>query len=537
MVSMQNKSHLSVIFITVFLYLVGFGVMIPIMPMIGREYGASPFQIGLLMSSYSFMQFIFAPFWGRLSDGYGRRKILLSCLAGEVICYLMLGLAQSLTGLFIARALAGFFGASISTASASISDITPKKERSKGMALIGAAFGLGFVVGPSLGGLFALTGENLFPQRGHLFGMQFASFGVSFICLITFIFAWFNLKETVHLSRLSSDSTRLNSNPTKGRLATLGRFLRTPVTGPLIGNFFLNSFAMSIMEATLILFAADRFGWGIKEVSFGFAYIGLLSAANQGFLVRRLLPIYGEKNIMLTGFVAQIASYLLISQAQSVSILALAMTLLSLGNGFVNPSLLGSISLTTKSDEQGEALGTAQGTASLGRILGPALGGYLYANLSLSSPFFVSALLVFVSFLISLKIRKSLPNSAQVLSQEQEIDQIGAFQFSNLVYGQVNFILLHDGINFSEAFSGLELQFLSRISIVIDFNANESEWLEKIQKASIPEHMPVVIFRGKAPLSIKSALRFKKLYKGNVCLVTQSWEALKRELIKSESSL
>jgi MFS family permease len=535
MVAMQNKSHLTVIFITVFLYLVGFGVMIPIMPLISREYGASPLEIGLLMSSYSFMQFIFAPFWGRLSDRYGRRKILLSCLAGEIICYITLGLANSLIGLFVARTLAGFFGASISTASASISDTTPKEERSKGLALVGAAFGLGFVVGPSLGGLFALTGESLFPQLGHLFGMQFAAFGVSFICLITFIFAWFKLKETVHLSRLNSDSVGSNVNQKKGRLAVWGRFLRTPITGPLIGNFFLNSFAMSIMEATLILLTTDKFGWGIKEVSFGFAYIGLLSAANQGFLVRRLLPIYGEKNIMLIGFVAQIVSYFLISQADSVSILALAMTLLSLGNGFVNPSLLGSISLTTKSDEQGEALGTAQGTASLGRILGPALGGYLYSSLSLSSPFLFSTLIVFLSLLISLKIRKSLPNSAQVLSRE--IDQIESFQFNNLVYGRVNFVLLHDGINFSEAFSGMELHHLSRIALVVDFNTNESKWLEKIQEAQIPEHIPVVILRSTAPLNIKSALRFKKIYKGNVCLVTQSWEALKRDMIISESSL
>jgi hypothetical protein len=208
---------------------------------------------------------------------------------------------------------------------------------------------------------------------------------------------------------------------------------------------------------------------------------------------------------------------------------------LSLGNGFVNPSLLGSISLTTKSDEQGEALGTAQGTASLGRILGPALGGYLYSSLSLSSPFLFSTLIVFLSLLISLKIRKSLPNSAQVLSRE--IDQIESFQFNNLVYGRVNFVLLHDGINFSEAFSGMELHHLSRIALVVDFNTNESKWLEKIQEAQIPEHIPVVILRSTAPLNIKSALRFKKIYKGNVCLVTQSWEALKRDMIISESSL
>jgi len=536
MVLMQNKSHLTIIFITVFLYLVGFGVMIPIMPMISREYGASPLQIGLLMSSYSLMQFTFAPFWGRLSDRYGRRSILLTCLAGEVISYIAFGLADSLSGLFIARTLAGFFGASISTASASISDITPKAERSKGMALVGAAFGLGFVVGPALGGFFALSGDSLFPQRGGLFGMQFAAFGVSAICLSTFIFAWFKLKETVHLSRLDQETRDSTKTGGQNRFAVLGRFLRQPVTGALINNFFLNSFAMSIMEATLILLTADKFGWGIKEVSFGFAYIGLMSALNQGLLVRKLLPLFGEKLILFTGLLVQLISFLLIYQADSVTILGLAMTLLSIGNGFVNPSLLGSISLSAKAEEQGEVLGTAQGTAALGRILGPALGGYLYASVSWGSPFLASALLIFVSLTVSIKLRKKLPNSAKV--SPQEIDQIEAFQLNNLIYSRVNFALLHDRINFNEIFSGLELQHLNRISIPVDFNLKESLWIERLKEASVPLHIPVVLLRSQSPLSVNAALRFKQLYgAGNVCLVSQSWDSIKRDIIRSENSI
>jgi len=532
MVSMQNKSHLTVIFITVFLYLVGFGVMIPVMPIISREYGASPLQVGLLMSSYSLMQFIFAPFWGRLSDRYGRRPILLFCLTAEVVSYMILGLASSLTGLFVARLLAGFFGASLSTASASISDITAKNERSKGMALIGAAFGLGFVVGPALGGLFAMMGESLFPHKGHLFGMQFAAFGVSAICICAVIFAWFKLKETVHLSRINQENT---SKQVLGRFATLWRFLGTPVTGPLIGNFFLNSFAMSIMEATLILLTSDKFGWGIKEVSFGFAYIGLLSALNQGFLVRTLLPIYGEKLILHLGLVFQILSYLLIFAADSVAVLAIAMTFLSFGNGFVNPSLLGSISLSANPNEQGEALGTAQGTASLGRILGPALGGYLYANLSLGSPFLVSAGLIGIALLVTIKMRKVLPNSAK--HETSEIDKIDSFQFNNLVYNRVRFLLLHDNIDFAQAYSGIELEHLRSIGLIIDFNTSETLWIEKIRSSGLPEQIPIVILKSTSPLSEKSAKRFKKLYAGNVCLVTQSWSALKKDLVGSENSI
>jgi multidrug resistance protein len=163
MTTTSNKSQLAIIFFTVFLYLVGFGVVIPVIPILSRNFGATALQTGLLLSVYSLMQFLVAPFWGRLSDRLGRRPILLFCLVGEGLSYLLFAWARSLEWLFAARVLAGFFGASLSTASAYISDITPKHERSKGMALIGAAFGLGFVVGPALGGGLAVWGHHINP--------------------------------------------------------------------------------------------------------------------------------------------------------------------------------------------------------------------------------------------------------------------------------------------------------------------------------------------------------------------------------------
>ena len=400
----QNKSHLSILFLTVFLYLVGFGVMIPVLPVLSRAYGASPLQVGLLMSVYSFMQFVFSPFWGRRSDRLGRRPILLLCLCGEAASYLLFIFSRSMEMLFVARALAGFFGASLSTASAAISDVTSAQERSKGMALIGAAFGLGFVVGPALGGGLAWWGQKLHPED-ILFGMRFAAGCVALICMGTFVFAYFKLKET--------KADHAVSEIKEGRFARLGRYLRRPVAGPLIGSFFLNSLAMSTMEATLILFVGDRFGWGLREVSFGFAYIGILSAFNQGFLVRKLLPKVGERKIMRLGITLMVLSYVLIAASSQLWILVIAMTLFSFGNSFTNPSLMGAISLVCGKEEQGEALGSTQGTAALGRILGPAMGGLLYGSVSILAPFIGSALIAVISLFVILKLGEKVPDSAK----------------------------------------------------------------------------------------------------------------------------
>ena len=229
----KNKKPQITIFLTVFIYLLGFGMIIPIIPIISDQYGATPFQTGLLLSIYSAMQFIFSAFWGRLSDKHGRRPILLICLLGEIFSYIFFALSRNLEMIFIARALSGFFGASISTASAYISDITPANERSKGMALIGAAFGLGFLFGPAVGGGLTIWAEHLSPDP--FFRTSFSSYWVSFLCLITFVYAFFNLKES-----LNKD---LKKTPKLGRFKAITKYFSEPVIGPLIFVFFLSSFA------------------------------------------------------------------------------------------------------------------------------------------------------------------------------------------------------------------------------------------------------------------------------------------------------
>ena len=273
----QTGSQKLFIFLTVFIYLLGFGIIIPITPILSRELGASATEAGLLMSCYSLMQFLFSPFWGRLSDRLGRRPILLFCILGEGFSYILFAYARSMETLFAARILAGFFGASISTASAYISDITPPNERSKGMALIGVAFGLGFVFGPALGGLLSLWGKHISPEA--FFDSTFTALWVSGICFANFIFGWKFLTES--LKEKAPPRAKIS------RFKLIADKLKAHTLGPLMVVYFLTSLAMSSMEATLVWFMGEKFHWGLQQVSFGFAYIGVMLVLTQGFIVRK----------------------------------------------------------------------------------------------------------------------------------------------------------------------------------------------------------------------------------------------------------
>ena len=397
------KKNLTVIFLTVFIYLLGFGIIIPIIPILSRDFGATATQTGLLMSLYSFMQFVFSPFWGKLSDQYGRRPILTFCLLGEAFSYILFAYARNLELLFVARALAGFFGASISTASAYISDVTEKNERSKGMALIGVAFGLGFMIGPALGGGLAMWGQKISSEK-H-FDTQFAALWVAGICFATFLFAYRFLQESLKEKK----SHQHKSN----RFAVLGNYLKRKTVGPLIIVFALISLAMSSMEATLVLFSGQKFGWTIREVSFGFAYLGLVIVFTQGFLVRKLIPKFGERNVLRLGVILFALGMFGIALSPTIPILGFTMTLLSIGNGLTNPSTLGSISLLTGSDEQGVTLGLTQSMASLGRIIGPAMGGFIFQNIAIEGPFVNSGLMASAAVIIVLVIYHSIPQAGK----------------------------------------------------------------------------------------------------------------------------
>lgn len=394
---MKDK-RLIIIFITVFIDLVGFGIIIPMNPYLAGRYGASPLEVGLLMSVYSLCQFIFAPLWGQWSDRYGRRPVILMSLLGAALAHTGFAFADSLTGLILARGLAGLFGGNISAAMAYIADVTEAKDRSKGMGLIGAAFGLGFICGPVLGGVFGEVGRHLgaHPPLNESFPALIAAA----ICFLNFLSA---LKFLPESRKVPLEHKKVF------RLLKIYQVLGEPVVGGLICLVFLNVFAMAHVEASLFLYVREKFGWSMPQASFGFAYIGVIMVFTQGYLIRKIMPQYGERVLLLAGLGLSLAAYALIALATGVPVLALAVTLLGLGNGLTNPSLNGGISLASGRDEQGGNLGVSQSVSSLARILGPPTGGALYQSYGSWTPFAAAAVLCFTASALAWMMRSRIP--------------------------------------------------------------------------------------------------------------------------------
>ena len=399
---MTNKKALGIIFVIVFMDLVGFGMIIPLSTFLAKDLGASPLEIGLLMTIYSLMQFIFSPFWGKLSDRVGRRPILLLSLFGSSTSYLFYAFSTELWMLYASRALAGFFGANISTAMAYIADVTDKDSRSKGMGLIGAAFGMGFVLGPFLGGVLGDLGNKISPEAP--FGMNFSALVASVICFLNFFVAIKVLKESL------SKEAREKIKPRKSRFETLSKYITKPVIGQLLVISLFSTLAMAHMESTLFLYVKERFDWSLSFASYGFAYIGIMMVFTQGYLIRKLMPKYGERKLLAIGLVMATFGMAGISLTEGVWSMLLVQTVLAIGVGLLNPSLLGSISLSGDDSEQGEVMGVNQSMSALGRIIGPAIGGLVYQQIGKNVPYFFAASLMLVGFFLVMKLYKKLPN-------------------------------------------------------------------------------------------------------------------------------
>src|ERR1043166_1281123 len=341
----MKRSPLLVIFITVFIDLVGFGIVIPVLPFYAEatRFGATPSQVGLLFASYSVMQLVFAPVLGRLSDKYGRRPILLASLLGTALGFLILGFATTLWMLFIGRIIDGISGGNISTAQAYIADVTTKENRAKGMGLIGAAFGLGFVFGPAIGGILSRWGINVpFLFAG---GLAFANA----------ILLYFTLPDTVtpdHPARVSAASGR--------SWKQLLSALRQPALASVMAIYFLGIVAFSIITATFSLFMMFRLGYDAFHNGWVFAFVGIISAAIQGGLIGKLVNWFGEPFLVILGGLLFSASLLAIPFVTPASGLAALLALgaaTAIGQALSAPSLSSLASKTASAGEQGGVLG------------------------------------------------------------------------------------------------------------------------------------------------------------------------------------
>lgn len=373
-------SPLVIIFVTVFIDLLGFGIIIPLLPFYAQSYGANAFTIGLLGTVFSLMQFLVAPVAGRLSDRVGRRPVIIYGLLASAVAYVALALADSLALIFAARIVGGIAGGNIPTAQAYIADVTTHENRAKGMGLVGAAFGLGFVFGPAIGGLLTR------------FGPATPMWCAAALCFTNFVAAVYLLPESRHGS-----ATRVSL----GRLDLLRRARHHPGLVRLLLVFFLVSVAFSGFEATFALFTERRFGFTAETIGYVFAFIGLILATVNGLLVGRVVPLVGERRIVPLALGVIALGLLLIPAVPSVIALFVVCGTIALGMGFNNPALTSVVSRLSDPSEQGGMLGLAQSLAALGRIAGPAWGGFLFDRLGMTVPFVSAGSIMVLAVLLA----------------------------------------------------------------------------------------------------------------------------------------
>jgi len=373
----KRKRTLLTVFLIVFIDLMGFGIVIPLLPLYGDQYHPSPVMFGLLMATYSLMQFIFAPVLGRFSDHFGRKPILLVSLAGTVAGYILFGFQDSLLLLFLARAVNGIAGANVATAQAVIADVTKPEERAKGMGLVGAAFGLGFILGPAIGG----AANQYFGQRAPGF---FAA-GLSALALILTAFA---LPETWPTERRGAS---VRASRGWFSFKRLGEALRHPQIGLILVIFFFTTFAFANFESTFALFLNRRLNLDMAHVMYFFVFVGVLAAFIQGGLIGRLVKRFGERKLILTGALLLVPGYILVLMAQSVAQLMVFLVFLALGAGFTSPALSSLVSRLSTAEEQGGILGIYQSVASLARITGPFWGIFAFKEFGENIPYITAA--------------------------------------------------------------------------------------------------------------------------------------------------
>ncbi len=386
-----------ILFFIVFIDLIGFGIIIPLLPFYAEFHQASPETVGLLMATYSFTQFLAAPFWGRLSDRIGRRPVLLVSLAGAAASYVWLGFAESLWTLFAARAVGGAMAGNISAAFAYVADITTRENRAKGMGMVGAAFGLGFIAGPAIGGI--LAGSD--PLNADFQSPAFAAAALSVIALIM---AFVKLKESLSVETRE----RLAAKMPQKRLSMFRDALERPYIGLLLTLTFLSTFAFAGLEATFAMWSRRQFGWGPLQNGYMFAYVGLLSALIQGGLIGRLSRRFGEARLILQGALALAVGIFLIPFSNTLWMLLIAMTIAGYGFSVISPSLNSLISLQAGEDEQGAIMGVTRSASTMARFTGPAWAGFLFGSLGRDGPYFGGAIIMVVVALLAVRALKSI---------------------------------------------------------------------------------------------------------------------------------
>jgi DHA1 family tetracycline resistance protein-like MFS transporter len=413
--------RLFTVFLVVMIDLIGFGIVLPLMPFYASEFGASPVMIGLLYSIYSVAQLIFSPIWGGWSDRIGRRPIMLLSTLGASVAYILFGLADTFTLLMLSRLLAGVMGGNISTAQAYIADVTSVEDRARGMGLIGAAFGIGFVMGPALAAALIHPSIPAFADSMGYSGVSawltehsFAipAFFASILSFLSFLMVYFKLEETV-----VKDSGVTHG--AKDGVFTKAYWKKLAATGSgsssgyvlilLMGAMFILSFGQSSLYSAFPLFCEAVLGMSAGQVGIQFFWLGIITAVIQGGLIRPLTKVFREETLFLTGNVLMALGLFLLGTASSIPQLTAYLALMAVGHSLNLPTVTSLISQKADPLRMGAAIGATQGLSGLGRAIGPTWGGFLF-GIGVGLPFWMTGLVVAGTIVIGVIVQRSAVN-------------------------------------------------------------------------------------------------------------------------------
>ncbi len=381
------RSRFAVIFFTVLIDLIGFGIIIPILPYYAQRLGAGGLGLGALLGVYSAMQFVATAFLGRTSDRVGRRPILLATMLCNALGYVLFAAAHSYPVLFVARVVSGFAGGNISAAQAYIADITTPAERSRGMGIIGAAFGLGFIIGPAVGGLAA-----------HYFGPAAPGLVAAGLSLVNFVSAYLVLPESLKAEHRTARETWDFSH--------IGDALRSPRLAPLMLAWALAPFAFSGYTVALPLWAGHTLGWREQQLGWFFTVIGATAAVVQGYLFGKLAARFGDRALLIAGGFGMALGIAVVPSLHSSGALYGWTVVLAFANSIFGPAATGLVSVFADPAEQGTVLGAAQALSALGRLLGPVVMGKVYDG-SPTAAFLVAGVVMAVGGLVCLRVPRS----------------------------------------------------------------------------------------------------------------------------------
>jgi DHA1 family tetracycline resistance protein-like MFS transporter len=390
------------LFLTVFVDLVGFGIIVPFLPFFAESLHAAPDEVTLLMTAFSLAQFVAAPLWGRLSDRVGRKPVLAATLCGLAVAYVWLAFASSLAELFAARVFAGLMAGNIAVAQAAAADLTTPEQRPKAMGMIGAAFGLGFLVGPAIGGV--LAGVRI--AQSAIAAPAFAAASLSTAALVL---ALFLLKE----SRPKAGADKHGP----GRIQSLRETFANPGLRIFIVMAFLVPLAFAGVESTLALWTERAFGWNAEQNGYFFAFLGLIAVLTQGLLVGILSRRTSEARMVAAGAAASVVGLLLVALAPGFAAAVAGFGLIVFGISLATPAIASLISRVSAESVQGTVMGASHAAQALARILGPAAAGALFVTIGPSGPYLFGAALMAILLVLAMSRARS---SAGVHRRAQE---------------------------------------------------------------------------------------------------------------------